>query len=183
MPSPSDKLIPISGRQLAAVGAGSGSLPLMFLRSPGSGKRFWEFFTANIRNRNTRKAYFIAVTQFSVWCESQKLTLNQVQPVHVAAYVEQLMQKHSKPTVKQHLAAIRMLFDWLVTGQVIPANPAHSVRGPRHSVKMGKTSVLSAEEMRYASRFNRHVRTDRPSRSRTSRNAVAGCGSTKKAAG
>ena len=50
--------------------------------------------------------------------------------------------------MKQHLAAIRMLFDWLVTGQVIPLNPAHAVRGPKHSVKKGKTSVLSAEEMR-----------------------------------
>lgn len=58
------------------------------------------------------------------------------------------MQTHSKPTIKQHLAAIRMLFDWLVTGQVIPLNRAHSVRGPRHSVKKGKTSLLSAEEMR-----------------------------------
>lgn len=58
------------------------------------------------------------------------------------------METHSKPTVKQHLAAIRMLFDWLVTGQVIPLNPAHAVRGPRYSVKKGKTSVLSAEEMR-----------------------------------
>jgi len=130
------------------VGAGSGSLPKLFLRSPEAGKRFWEFFTANIRNRNTRKAYFIAVAQFSDWCESRKLSLDRVQPVHVAAYVEHLMQDHAKPTVKQHLAAIRMLFDWLVTGQVIPVNPAHSVRGPRHSVKKGKTSVLSAEEMR-----------------------------------
>lgn len=41
-----------------------------------------------------------------------------------------------------------MLFDWLVTGQVVPLNPAHSVRGPKHSVKKGKTSVLSVEEMR-----------------------------------
>src|ERR1700689_2898106 len=68
--------------------------------------------------------------------------------MHVAGYVEQLGRSHSKPTVKQHLAAIRMLFDWLVTGQVIALNPAHAVRGPRHSVKKGKSSVLSAEEMR-----------------------------------
>src|SRR5271169_6220336 len=74
--------------------------------------------------------------------------LEQVQPVHVTAYIEQLGRQRSKPTVKQHLAAIRMLFDWLVTGQVVPINPAHSVRGPRHSVKKGKTSVLSVEEMR-----------------------------------
>src|SRR4029450_7811628 len=65
----------------------------------------------------------------------------------VAGSIELLMTKHSKPAVKQHLASIRMLFDWLVTGQVIPLNPAHSVRGPKHSVKKGKTSVLSPEEM------------------------------------
>jgi integrase/recombinase XerD len=144
-----DDLIPISGRQLAAVGAGHGKLPKIFLRSPESGRRFWEFFTAHIRNRNTRKAYFVAVAQFSKWCEERRLDLAHVQPIHVADYIENsLMPSHAKPTVKQHLAAIRMLFDWLVTGQVIPLNPAHSVRGPRHSVKKGKTSVLSAEEMR-----------------------------------
>ena len=53
----------------------------------------------------------------------------------------------SKPAVKQHLAAIRMLFDWLVTGHIMETNPAHAVRGPKHSVRKGKTSVLSAEEM------------------------------------
>src|ERR1041385_2874850 len=141
--------LPASGRQLALVGASSADqLPTIFLRSERAGKRFWEFFTANIRNRNTRRAYFVAVSQFSKWCEQRKISLDQVQPVHVAAYIEQLMKTHSKPTVKQHLAAIRMLFDWLVTGQVVPANPAHSVRGPKHSVKKGKTSVLSPEEMR-----------------------------------
>lgn len=50
--------------------------------------------------------------------------------------------------MKQRLAAIRMLFDWLVVGQVLPMNPASSVRGPRHSVKKGKTPVLAAEEAR-----------------------------------
>ena len=64
----------------------------------------------------------------------------------VAGSIELLMTKHSKPAVKQHLASIRMLFDWLVTGQVIPLNPVHSVR-PKHRVKKGKTSVLSAEEV------------------------------------
>jgi integrase/recombinase XerD len=118
------------------------------LNAPAGGKRFWEYFTAHIRNRNTRKAYFVAVSQFSAWCESRKLTLEQVQPIHVAGYIEQLGKSMSKPSVKQHLAAIRMLFDWLVTGQVIPVNPAHAVRGPKHSVKKGKTSVLSADEMR-----------------------------------
>lgn len=141
-------LVPVPGRRFAALGAGRGSVPMLFLQSADAGRRFWEFFTAHIRNRNTRKAYFVVVAQFSAWCEGRKLSLRDVQPVHVAAYIEALMQARSKPTVKQHLAAIKMLFDWLVVGQIIPVNPASSVRGPRHSVKKGKTAVLSAEEMR-----------------------------------
>lgn len=124
-------------------------LPAVFHGTPDDGRRFWEFFTVHIRNRHTRKAYYTAVAQFSAWCESKGLfDLTRIEPMHVAAYVEELGRTHAKPTVKQHLAAIRMLFDWLVTGQVIATNPAHAVRGPRHSVKKGKTSVLSAEEMR-----------------------------------
>ena len=57
-----------------------------------------------------------------------------------------LQDELSPPSVKQHLAAIRMLFDWLVTGHVIDTNPAHSVRGPRYTVKKGKTPVLTVEE-------------------------------------
>jgi site-specific recombinase XerD len=60
--------------------------------------------------------------------------------------VHDLQEELSPPSVKQHLAAIRMLFDWLVTGHVIDTNPAHSVRGPRYTVKKGKTPVLTAEE-------------------------------------
>jgi integrase len=66
----------------------------------------------------------------------------------VAAYIETLQEQLAPPSVKQHLAAIRMLFDWLVTGQVVPHNPAASVRGPKHVVKKGKTPVLSAEDAR-----------------------------------
>jgi integrase len=68
--------------------------------------------------------------------------------MHVAAYIEMLQARLAAPSVKQHLAAIRMLFDWLVVGQVIAVNPASPVRGPRYSVKKGKTAVLSAEEAR-----------------------------------
>ena len=68
--------------------------------------------------------------------------------MHVAAYIEQLCQTRSAPSVKQHLAAVRMLFDWLVVGQVVPSNPASVVRGPSHVVKQGKTPILSPEEAR-----------------------------------
>jgi site-specific recombinase XerD len=110
-------------------------------------RRFIEFFTANIRNRNTRAAYLRAVSGFFRWCEEAGIAeLAALEPVHVAAWIEQLGKTHSAPSVKQHLAAIRMLFDWLVVGQAVKANPASVVRGPKHVVKRGKTSVLSPEE-------------------------------------
>ena len=109
--------------------------------------RFLEFFTVNIRNKNTRAAYARAAAAFLRWCEGRGIgELGRIKPVHVAAYIEQLQGERAAPTVKQHLACIRMLFDWLVTGQVMPSNPAHSVRGPRHSVSKGSTPVLSSEE-------------------------------------
>jgi site-specific recombinase XerD len=109
-------------------------------------RRFVEFFTATIRNRNTRTAYAQAVGQFCSCCESRKVGLREITPVLVAAYIEQLTGTRSAPTVKQHLAAIRMLFDWLVTGHVMAIDPAWSVKGPRHVVKRGKTPVLTAAE-------------------------------------
>ena len=111
-------------------------------------RRFVEFFTANIRNPNTRAAYARAAAQFLRWCEDNRLSLGDLGPAVVSAYVEQLMRTRSAPTVKQHLAAVRMIFDWLVVGQVLPANPAASVRGPRHVVRKGKTVVLSAAQAR-----------------------------------
>ena len=111
-------------------------------------RRFWEFFTAHIRNPNTRLAYLAAVRRFAVWCERWDLALDQVEPMVVAAYIEQLSGALAPASVKQHLAALRMLFDWLVVGQVLPFNPASSVRGPKHVVKTGKTPVLSAKETR-----------------------------------
>jgi integrase/recombinase XerD len=144
MPS-SQAIIPF----LPSISPAGGTLPALFEASPDAGRRFLEFFTVNIRNAHTRRAYFKAIETFAAWCDSRGLArFAAVQPFHVAGYVEQLGRSHSKPTVKQHLAAIRTLFDWLVTGQIMPSNPAHAVRGPKHSVRKGKTSVLDAGEMR-----------------------------------
>jgi site-specific recombinase XerD len=114
-----------------------------------SARRFLEFFAATIRNKNTRAAYFHAVMRFFDWCDRNKLgALADIEPLHVAAYIEGLGKDFAKPTVKQHLAAIRMLFDWLVTGQIVAMNPAHAVRGPKHVVKRGKTPVLTGDQAR-----------------------------------
>jgi site-specific recombinase XerD len=111
--------------------------------------RFLEFFASTIRNPHTRRAYGRAVVDFMAWCEDRGVpAITAVQPLHVASWIEGQTQTHAAPTVKQRLAALRHLFDWLVTGQVIPVNPAASVRGPSHVVRKGKTPVLEPAEAR-----------------------------------
>ena len=141
------ELVPVTNGNLLL--SGRVAVPVVVARAGDrASERFLEFFTATIRNKNTRAAYAHAVSQFFLWCESNGFALETLRPVVVATYIELLQGSHSAPTVKQHLAAIRMLFDWLVTGQVIAMNPAASVRGPKYVVKKGKTPVLSAEEAR-----------------------------------
>ncbi len=113
-----------------------------------AGWRYVEFFTANIHNPHTRRAYARACGRFFAWCEQRGLTLTAIRPFDVAAWVKELQEKHGAPGVKQQLAAVRMLFDWLITGQVVPMNPAAAVRGPKHVVKTGKTPVLDGAEWR-----------------------------------
>ena len=128
----------------------SASLPALVERGGArAAKRFLEFFAARIRNPNTRMAYMRAAGRFLDWCLAHGTgSLAGIETIHVAAWVEQRGHEVSAPTVKQELAAVRKLLDWLVTGQIIPANPALSVRGPSHSVSVGKTPVISAEQAR-----------------------------------
>ena len=114
-----------------------------------AGTRFLEFFASTIRNPHTRRAYGRAATDFFAWCADQGVTsITGVQPLHVAAWIGLQTREHAAPTAKLRLAALRHLFDWLVTGQVVPLNPASSVRGPAHSVRTGKTPVLDPAEAR-----------------------------------
>ena len=111
--------------------------------------RFLEFFAVTIRNPHTRRAYARGIGEFLTWCEARGVaSIAAVQPLHVAGYIEELTRERSAPTAKLRLAAIRHLFDWLVVGQIVPVNPAASVRGPAHIVRRGKTPVLAPEEAR-----------------------------------
>jgi site-specific recombinase XerD len=128
---------------------------LFFAPTPEAAKCVRDFFTTQLENDHTRKAYMNATRRFAVWCKARGIAeLSAVEPFHVAAFLKELQDKEhppkpfTAPTVKQHLAALRMLFDWLVIGQIIKVNPAHAVRGPKHVVKKGKTPVLTAEEAR-----------------------------------
>jgi site-specific recombinase XerD len=111
--------------------------------------RFIDFFTAHIRNPNTRAAYSVAVRAFFDWLQMNGVAeLGAIRTHHVSTHIELLTHGYSAPTVKQHLAAIRRLFDWLIVGQVIDQNVAAPVRGPTHVVKKGKTPVLLGDEAR-----------------------------------
>jgi site-specific recombinase XerD len=93
---------------------------------------------SNSSNDHTRRAYARACSRFFAWCEQRGLTLTAIRPFDVGAWVKELQENHGAPGVKQQLAAVRMLFDWLVIGQIVPMNPAAAVRGPKHVVKTGK---------------------------------------------
>src|SRR5258708_27915660 len=111
--------------------------------------RFLEFFAANIRTPDTRRAYYRAAEEFLAWCASVGVpSIAAVQPVHVAAWIESATRELAAPSVKQRLAALRHLFDWLVNGQAVPVNPAHTVRGPRHVATNGQTPGLDPSEAR-----------------------------------
>ncbi|HEX2999851.1 MAG TPA: tyrosine-type recombinase/integrase [Armatimonadota bacterium] len=137
-----------AGQGRALLPAGSPLLAI-FTARPEARRRLRDFFSSHIRNRHTRRAYLEAVRQFSAFCAELGIAdLDQVEPVHVAAFVEREMQTNARPTVKQRLAALRMLFDWMVVGQIIPGNPAQAVRGPKYTQKKGKTPVLAPDEAR-----------------------------------
>src|SRR6266851_9871153 len=82
--------------------------PFLFLAEPKASERFWEFFAANIRNKNTRRAYYKAACRFADWCEGRGICdLTAIKPITVAAFIEELQVTHSKPTVKQKKAGKR----------------------------------------------------------------------------
>jgi site-specific recombinase XerD len=135
-----DQLVPIGSFRLPALVAAAGERASV---------RFLEFFAAQIRNPHARRAYARAAEEFLAWCAAAGVpSIGAVQPVHVATWIEVGTRELAAPSVKQRLAAIRHLFDWLVTGQVVPINPAASVRGPRHVVTSGQTPVLDPAEVR-----------------------------------
>lgn len=140
-------LMPISSHETALDERAEFFLPSIILRSGERTTRaFLEFFAARIRNENTREAYLRAVRKFLDWCDAKGLEVETIQPVAIALYIEELGRQIAAPSVKQHLAAIRMLFDFFVLSQVLPYNPSSSVRGPRMSYQEGKTPVLYEDE-------------------------------------
>ena len=143
----SEALVPAADRREIARPGAAVALPEVIVDAgPAAVERFLEFFAAAIANDRTRAAYGRAAGRFLAWCAARGLGLRAIAPLHVAAYIR--THPGSAPTVKQHLTAIRALCDWLVVHQVLPVNPAASVRGPKHVVTKGATPVLTPAETR-----------------------------------
>ena len=135
-----NQLAPIIASRAPALVAAAGA---------GAAYRFLEFFTAQIRNPHTRRAYARTAGEFFGWlAEHGVKQLTAIESAHVATYIEELTRERSAPTAKLRLAALRRLFDWMVIGEIMPTNPAAAVRGPRHIVRRGKTPVLDPAEAR-----------------------------------
>src|SRR5271155_2908565 len=137
-------VIPPSSARLVAPGA---QLPVVIADAGEAAYFAWEeFFTAGIPNRHTRTAYERAVRRFLDWIAPQQVPLTKITPGMVGRYVDQ--HPGSIPTKKLHLAAIRGLFDKLVTRHAMGLNPAASVRGERYKVMESKTPEISADQAR-----------------------------------
>jgi site-specific recombinase XerD len=134
----------MSDSELAVVSVDTFSAPALIARAgPTTRKKFFEFFTVPIRNANTRAAYYRAIEQFLAWCERAGYQdLEDVEPITVAAYIETLQRQAAPPTVKQHMAAIRMMFSWLTEKGVLAMNPAREVKTERFSRTEGKTPAF-----------------------------------------
>jgi len=132
----------------SALAARAPSAALVAWSGERAAFRTVEFLTAGIANAHTRRAYTRAAKRFLAWCNARELRLDAVKSPDVAGYIQELGETLSPLSVKQHLAAIKHWFDWLVTGHVLEVNPAHAVRGPRYSQNIGKTPVLEKEEAR-----------------------------------
>ena len=117
-------------------------------------RRFVEFFTANIRNRNTRESYLRAARFFCEWCDDCRFELLHVKPTIVAAYIEEIQQKYADGSVKAHLAAMRMLFDNLVTGGLLSFNPAQPVSGIARTFFPTVSAEVPAKTQRCLQRNN-----------------------------
>lgn len=136
--------------------------PPAIVRLAGGNASFaYDEFFAGEENSNTERAYRHAVHRFLEHCQSLGIALNEVTPglvsdhlKHLAAHEkarrgqEPKLRPASKPMKKLHLAGIRKFFDKLVERHAIVLNPAHSVRGPKHSVAEGKTPALTVQQAR-----------------------------------
>jgi site-specific recombinase XerD len=140
--------LPDAGSALVAPGYLTDGLPAIIQRAGPEAEACTLEFFASVRSRNTRDAYVQAIVNFTNWCEGRSLELVDIDAFTVTAYIREIERDYKAATVRQHLAAIRLLFDRLVAGGVVPVNPASGVRGPKGAVNKRRTAALRPQDVR-----------------------------------
>lgn len=126
-------------------------MPALVSADPRARYAILEFFKAKIRNAHTRRAYIRAAEDFLRFAGQTPTgqRIETIRSVDVSDWVATMEAAGlAAPTIKQRLAAVRMLFSALLEAHSVDINPATVVKGPRYSVDIGKTSVLTGEEVR-----------------------------------
>ena len=122
-------------------------LPALIAESGDAARFAWEeFIYGRLPNHQTRRVYRRAIERFFEWCHDRQLELVRIAPADVGRYLDSLPL--AATTKKVHLAAIRHLFDELVTRHAVVLNPALSVRTERVEVIEGKTPEITAKQVR-----------------------------------
>jgi hypothetical protein len=113
-----------------------------------AGWPYVEFFTANIRNPNTRRAFARACSRFFAWCEDRGLTPTTDPAVRCRHLCRDTRED---PLCARREAAVRGGANAVRLADhrpVAPSNPASAVRGPMHVLKTATTPVLEGKEWR-----------------------------------
>ena len=143
------ELVPHESTALERNQAAGAYVPAALLKDAGerAQRSLLDFFEVELVGENTRRAYGRAVRRFFAWCQASGLDIKHVHPSDVARYFREA-HPGAPASKRQERAAIRRLFDWLVKDQVLPFNPASSVRLKRYSVRTGKTPILDNADMK-----------------------------------
>ena len=99
-----------------------------------------------VRNSNTRKAYKAAWRSFFAFCSEYKLELDRAKPYHVGMWLKR--HPGSVATQRQHLAAVRLLFDHLLEKGVVDNNPAARAKAPRLERESAHTPIFEQNEIK-----------------------------------
>lgn len=125
------------------------AIPEIILDAGPAARFAWEeMFIGQIRNLDTRRAYYRAASVFLEWCAARNLQLTTIAPADVGRYLESLRESHHITSQKQILAALRKLFDFMVVRHAIVLNPAASVRTEKYQVIEGKTPEITLKQAR-----------------------------------
>ena len=95
---------------------------------------------------NTKTAYWSANYRFLDWCGSRGLELHGINSDVVLSYFHN--QRFSASALRQHLSAIRKLFDWLADGKTVIGNPTTAIKTRKfksHDNPQDRTTTNSGE--------------------------------------